>query len=104
MKFPVPCSNAVVVKKNAVLETFALKPAGSTAGGDPGKKLRVVETIATVGPAARKLHQSIARHMMTAIVFLYHCGLGLSAREGAACLVVGQLLTSSRGRWGRWKA
>lgn len=75
MKFEMPCSNAVVVKKKETLETFELKPSGSVAGLDAGKKLIVVETIATVGPAARKLHQRIARQTITAIHFLYHCGL-----------------------------
>lgn len=44
--------------------------------------------MATVGPAARKLHQSIARQTMTAMVFLYHCGLRILDLEGAIFLVV----------------
>lgn len=90
MKFPVPWSNAVVLKKYATLETLALKPVGSTVGGEAGKKSRVVLTIATVGPAARKLHMRIARQTRTAMDFLYHFGLGPSVLQGtgrvwAAC-------------------
>lgn len=75
MKFPVPWSSAVVLKKYATLETLALKPAGSTVGGEFGKKSKVVVTIVTVGPAARKLHMRIAVQTRTAMHFLYHCGL-----------------------------
>lgn len=76
---------------------FAEKPTGSDVGVAPGKNDNVVDTIATVGPAARKLHleilkvtqydynairfwqrkklapyQSIAMQMSTATDFLYH--------------------------------
>lgn len=36
MKLPVPWSSAVVLKKYATLDTLALKPAGSTVGGEAG--------------------------------------------------------------------
>lgn len=74
-KLPVPCSSAVVVKKKATRAMLALKPAGSVVGGEFGKKASVVSTMATVGPAARKLHHSIAMQMSKAMDFLYHCGL-----------------------------
>lgn len=44
-------------------------------GGEAGKKSRVVVTMATVGPAARKLHMRMATQTRTAMHFLYHCGL-----------------------------
>lgn len=66
----------MVVKKYDTLAILLLKPTGSVVGGDPGKKSSVVCTMATVGPAARKLHQSMATHTIVAMIFLYHRGLG----------------------------
>lgn len=83
-----PCSNAVVVKQYETFETFAVKPVGSVVGVASGKKLRVVSTIATVGPAARKLHQRIARQTIKAMVYLYHCGLRLLGFAGQRMLAV----------------
>ena len=83
-----PCSSAVVVKQYETLETFAVNPVGSPVGVAPGKKLKVVSTIATVGPAARKLHQRIAKQTIKAMVYLYHCGLVLLDIAGAKFLAV----------------
>ena len=50
-----PCISAVVVKKNATLEICD----ENNGPGGP-KKDSVMLTIATVGPAARKLHRTMA--------------------------------------------
>ena len=52
-----PCMSAVVVKKYAILAM-----AGPNAGvvGSTLKKVKVISTIATVGPAAKKLQKNTA--------------------------------------------
>lgn len=54
------------MKKYETLPTAEEKYAGSVAGFAPGKKLIVVETMAMVGPAARKLHIIMAIQMTVA--------------------------------------
>lgn len=51
-----------MVKKYAVLDIAPLKPAWPALG----KKYIAVSTIATVGPAARKLHMNMARQIKVA--------------------------------------
>ena len=54
----------MVVKKYAVFAMAAGMLAGPATGG---KKSRAVSRIATVGPAARKLHMNMARQMSVAM-------------------------------------
>jgi hypothetical protein len=56
---PVPWSSAVVVKQYAVLEMAAVMPIISQSG----KNSMAVSTMAMVGPAARRVHMNIARHI-----------------------------------------
>jgi len=62
-RLPVPCRRAVVVKKYAIFAIAAGKP--GWVGGIPVKSI-VICTIATVAPAARKLHMNIARQVRIA--------------------------------------
>lgn len=63
-RFDIPCIKAVVVKKYATLATL-VKNVGW--GGGVPKKSIVISTIATVGPAARKLQKKTAAHTIPAM-------------------------------------
>lgn len=63
IRLPVPWRSAVVVKKYAILAMAAGKP--GIGGATPVKPI-VMSTIATVGPAARKLQKNIAAQTSSA--------------------------------------
>jgi hypothetical protein len=100
---PTPCNSAVDVKKYDTLPTDEAKNAGSVAGSAPGKKLMVVDTIAMVGPAARKLHIIMAMQMTVAMYHLYHCGLQRICQRRVRIYREGvHMLASSGDRWRPW--
>ena len=68
IRFPVPCNKAVVVKKYAI---FAIAAENVGMGGATPVKSIVISTMATVGPAAKKLQKNMARHTSNARYILY---------------------------------
>ena len=63
MRFPMPCRSEVAVKKYAIFAIAAGNP--GWVGGTPVNSM-VICTIATVAPAAKKLHMNIAKQVRIA--------------------------------------